>query len=81
MLFLLVVAKVIHLLSVLSKCTVCQGNSDEHFVSLPSIQNNVMRNQSSKKIFLQCVATYLADILGTSIIATLNLTLTGSLSI
>ena len=52
---LLAVAKVTHLLSVLSKCTVFQGNSDEQFVSLPSIQDNLMRDRSSKKIFPQCV--------------------------
>ena len=52
---LIVVDKISLLLAILSSSKACEGNSDEHLISLPSIHKNKIMNQSSKqkcKMFL-----------------------------
>ena len=46
------------LLTILSSSKTCEGNSDEHLLSLPSIHKNKIMNQSSKQKCTAILTTY-----------------------
>jgi len=44
------VNEVCHVLATLNACRICKGNSESQFTSLPSIHEDVLKNQSRKLI-------------------------------